>query len=95
MHSISSALVTCTLLLAVNAYLAASAVNISQTAVSQTYEGVHLSEALQKATEGEGDLEDLLHWAIGQECQCICTALPHRLHEDQIRLICVTYCRAQ
>ena len=57
------------LLLGLNACLPAAteAVNHS-TAVSQTYEGVHLSEALQKADDGEGKLEDLLHWAIGRTC---------------------------
>lgn len=34
------------------------------TAVSQTYESVHLTEAARKANDGEGSLEDLLHWAI-------------------------------
>lgn len=36
----------------------------NETAVSQTYESVHLSEAARKAKDGEGRLEDMLHWAI-------------------------------
>ena len=34
------------------------------TAISQTYESVHLSEAARQAKGEEGNLEDLLHWAI-------------------------------
>ena len=36
----------------------------NDTAVSQTYESVHLTEAARQAKNGEGNLEDLLHWAI-------------------------------
>ena len=36
----------------------------NETATSQTYESVHLSEAARKAQGDEGNLEDLLHWAI-------------------------------
>ena len=62
----------CMLCLGLNACLPAAtgAVNHS-TAVSQTYEGVHLSEALQKVNDGEGKLEDLLHWAIGKSCTAV------------------------
>ena len=34
----------------------------NETAISQTYESVHLSEAAHKGDDG--NLEDLLHWAI-------------------------------
>lgn len=36
----------------------------NETAVSQTYESVHLSEAARKSKDGKGSLEDVLHWAI-------------------------------
>lgn len=36
----------------------------NDTAVSQTYDNVHLTEAALKAREGDSNLEDLLHWAI-------------------------------
>ncbi len=37
---------------------------VNQTAVSQTYDNVHLTEAARKAKDGDSNLEDLLHWAI-------------------------------
>ena len=36
----------------------------NESAISQTYESVHLTEAARKAKGDEGNLEDLLHWAI-------------------------------
>lgn len=71
----------CMLLLGLNACLPAAteAVNHS-TAVSQTYEGFHLSEALQKANDGEGKLEDLLHWAIGKSCAAFSPCYSCKLH---------------
>ncbi len=36
----------------------------NDTAVSQTYDNVHLTEAARKARDGDSNLEDLLHWAI-------------------------------
>lgn len=36
----------------------------NESVISQTYESVHLSEAARKAKGDEGNLEDLLHWAI-------------------------------
>lgn len=37
---------------------------VNETAVSQTYDSVHLTEAARQATDGDSKLEDLLHWAI-------------------------------
>ena len=37
----------------------------NSTAVSETYEGVHIAEANRKSAVGERKLEDMLHWAIG------------------------------
>ncbi|KAA6425480.1 MAG: hypothetical protein FRX49_04378 [Trebouxia sp. A1-2] len=36
----------------------------NDTAVSQTHDNVHLTEAARKARDGDSKLEDLLHWAI-------------------------------
>lgn len=36
----------------------------NESAISQTYETVHLTEAARKVKGDEGGLEDLLHWAI-------------------------------
>ena len=36
----------------------------NDTPVRETYESIHLNEAARKAKDGEGGLEDLLHWAI-------------------------------
>ena len=41
-----------------------SAAAINETALSQTYEGVHLTEAARQGEAGNSKLEDLLHWAI-------------------------------
>lgn len=41
-----------------------SAAAINETALSQTYEGVHLAEAARQGEAGNSKLEDLLHWAI-------------------------------
>lgn len=61
--------VACILTINLNTPFAATATPVNRsTAVSQTYEGVHLSEAVHKANEGDGKLEDLLHWAIGEKC---------------------------
>ena len=61
--------VACILTFNLNTPFAATATPVNRsTAVSQTYEGVHLSEAVHKANEGDGKLEDLLHWAIGEKC---------------------------
>ncbi len=37
---------------------------VNDTAVSQTHDNVHLTEAARKARDGDSNLEDLLHWAI-------------------------------
>jgi hypothetical protein len=57
--------VTCMLLMVVLVcahFGSTSAFN--NTAVSQTHDNVHLTEAARKARDGDSKLEDLLHWAI-------------------------------
>ena len=44
--------------------LSNSVLAINETALSQTYEGVHLTEAARQGEAGDSKLEDLLHWAI-------------------------------
>ena len=36
----------------------------NETAVSESYEGVHLTDAVRRSKDGDSKLEDLLHWAI-------------------------------
>lgn len=36
----------------------------NETALSQTYESVHLTEAARQSQDDNSNLEDLLHWAI-------------------------------
>ena len=37
---------------------------VNQTALSQTYESTHLTEAARQGKDGDSKLEDMLHWAI-------------------------------
>lgn len=55
----------CGIILLLCMHLSASQAAVqNESAVSQTYESVHLTEAARKAKGDEGSLEDLLHWAI-------------------------------
>ncbi|DBB09552.1 TPA: hypothetical protein ACH3X3_008110 [Trebouxia sp. C0006] len=56
---------TCSLLMVVLVCAHFGSTNaFNDTAVSQTYDNVHLTEAARKAQDGDSNLEDLLHWAI-------------------------------
>lgn len=92
MRFVYAACSACILLLSLNAGLTA-AVDSNQTTVSQTYEGVHLSEALQKAKQGEGKLEDMLHWAIGQACKLHASHSYDCLYLGYLSIPILTCCR--